>query len=426
MLENLKRLFQTDVFKNFAKLLSGTTLAQAIAFLIYPLVTRLYLPEEVGIFGTYMALAGAIGAIATAKYEQAIMLPAKTKDGFHVLLISLFSTLTISFLLFLIIVLFFPFLAGIKIIYDLNTWTYLLPVSVLLAGFMKSFIMWANRRKYFWDIASNNIFQTSLNAAFRLGFGFAGFSTGGLIGGTLIGNGLTSAILSVKMLTKDHLKRFPVSIKKLKYWAIHYINFPKFELLHSLVNNLSGNLPVLFFSTYFSAESAGFYFLGFNVVFRPLSLISASIEQVLSQRIISKYNESKPFTGEIYSILKGLFLMAILPFILFALFTPAIFSIAFGEEWTEAGRYVQILLPWLFMVLLAGPFSFIPSVFYKQRKAMLIEIIYFIMRILALIIGIVNKDLYLALLLFGITGFVILSYKLFWYLSLIHKNTVRE
>ena len=166
--------------------------------------------------------------------------------------------------------------------------------------------------------------------------------------------------------------------------------------------------------------------MGFNVVFRPLSLISASIEQVLSQRIIAKYNEAKPVRGEIFSILKGLFILAILPFILFALFTPAIFSIAFGEEWTEAGQYVQILLPWLFMVLLAGPFSFIPNVFYKQRKAMIIEIIYFIMRILALIIGIVNKDLYLALILFGITGFVILSYKLFWYLALIHKYTVRE
>ena len=422
MLRNLKHIFRQEVFKNFATLLSGTTLAQVIALLSYPLITRLYTPEEMGVFGTYMVLAGIIGEMATAKYEDAIMLPAKPKDGFHILVLSLIITIIISIFFTVFIILIFPMLVKIQFVAELGHWTYLIPLSILTGGIMKSFIKWANRRKYFQTIASNNLFKSGFNSAFKVGFGAAGLKTGGLIGGAILGNGIASTIITSKMLQKDKLRNYPLSKRKIKYWAKHYINFPKFQMLHGLVNNLSGNLPTLFFANYFTTASAGFYFLGFTVVFRPISLFSNAVEQVISQRIIAKNNENLPIKSEVYDFLKSLFLLGILPFTVFALFTPEIFTFLFSSNYTESGEYVQILIPWLFMVYLVSPMSFIPDMYYRQRKAMTIEMIYFILRVTALAVGIINSNIYLTLLLFSLTGFLVLGYKLIWYLLLIHKN----
>ncbi|MGM0647319.1 MAG: lipopolysaccharide biosynthesis protein [Bacteroidota bacterium] len=422
----LNKFIKYQGLKSFATLLSGTTLAQLIALLIYPLITRLYGSDDMGVFGTYMTLAAALGVLATAKYEQAIMLPKTHLQGYHVLVLSLMCTLFISLGLLVIILVFAPLLSNITLVAELNYWLYVLPLSVFFAGLMKSMVMWANRKKYFKAIAANNIYQSSFGSAFKLGLGMLGYQSAGLITGTIAGNGITALILTRKMIRKDQLLHLKISLKKVKYWSRHFINFPKYELPQGVINTLSGNLPVLFFASYFSTTAAGFYFLGFNVVFRPLSLISGAVEQVISQRLIAMNNEKKPIAREAINTLKILFGIAVIPSILFGLFTPQIFSFVFSESWTEAGKYVQILMPWLFLVYLAGPFSFIPNMYYQQRKAMNIEFIYFVLRVISLIIGIVNQDLILALILFSIAGFIVLTYKLFWYFALIRKNQIRD
>ena len=47
---NIKRILQSDLAKNSAKLLSANVIAQAIGLLVYPILTRLYLPADFGLF----------------------------------------------------------------------------------------------------------------------------------------------------------------------------------------------------------------------------------------------------------------------------------------------------------------------------------------------------------------------------------------
>ena len=420
--KRLHILFKSDFLRNAATVLSGSALAQIIPFVVYPLITRLYEPAELGVFGTYMTLAGAFAVISAARYEYAIMLPSRKQDAFHILILAIGIALILSVTIEILLLVLFPLLTSIKAVSEIGNRVFLIPVSVLFAGFFQSFTFWANRRKHFKNMAFSNIFQSAATSLSKLLLGIFGMKSGGLIIGNISGRGMSSAMLVIQMAVKDGLRHFPVSIKKIRYWAHHYKNFPRYDLAHALVNTLSGNLPILLFTSYFSSAAAGFYSLGISIAFRPLNVFSNAMEQLLSQRIIAKHNDHIPIYADIKKIVRFFILIGVVPFIVFGIFTPQIFDIVFGSKWIEAGHYVRLLLPWLFCVYLVTPLSFIPNIFYRQKKAMIINFFYFGLRLIGLIGGIASGSIYLAVALFSLAGCFIQGYNLWWYLRLVKRN----
>ncbi|MBW6497321.1 MAG: hypothetical protein K0B09_02945, partial [Bacteroidales bacterium] len=110
------------------------------------------------------------------------------------------------------------------------------------------------------------------------------------------------------------------------------------------------------------------------------------------------------------------------PFALLAIFAPAVFRLVFTEEYLLAGRFLQVLSPWLFAVFLTSPLSFVPELFFHQKKAMIIDIVLLVLRFLALWAGIWQQNLWLSLWLFSGVSFVVVTYCLFWYLSLARRH----
>ena len=74
MIKNLKP--KSEFSKNVLTLMTGTTIAQAIPIAISPILTRIYSPEDFGVFVLYTAIVSLVTAISTGKYELAIMLPS--------------------------------------------------------------------------------------------------------------------------------------------------------------------------------------------------------------------------------------------------------------------------------------------------------------------------------------------------------------
>ena len=60
---------------NVATIVTGTAIAQIIAILATPIVTRFYGPEAFGLFALFSSVAGIFTIIACLRYEPAIMLP---------------------------------------------------------------------------------------------------------------------------------------------------------------------------------------------------------------------------------------------------------------------------------------------------------------------------------------------------------------
>ena len=59
---------KSDFIKNILELATGTSIAQFIPILISPILTRIYTPEDFGLFALFIAITVMFGSIANGKY----------------------------------------------------------------------------------------------------------------------------------------------------------------------------------------------------------------------------------------------------------------------------------------------------------------------------------------------------------------------
>ena len=69
---------------NILTLMVGTTLSQAVPIAIMPILTRIYTPEDFGLYAIYGAIITILGTIASGRYELAILLPDKDEDAINI------------------------------------------------------------------------------------------------------------------------------------------------------------------------------------------------------------------------------------------------------------------------------------------------------------------------------------------------------
>ena len=107
MLKIFRNIIPKSSFtRNVLTLMSGTTIAQAIPLAISPILTRIYSPEDFGEVETIMKLAGVFIAIAGLRYEMAIVVEENPTQAKDLLRLSLFLNFAMSFIIFIIILLF--------------------------------------------------------------------------------------------------------------------------------------------------------------------------------------------------------------------------------------------------------------------------------------------------------------------------------
>ncbi|MGN1239473.1 MAG: oligosaccharide flippase family protein, partial [Paludibacteraceae bacterium] len=75
MKEQIRKIARSELVRNSAKLLSANVIAQAIGLLVYPILTRLYSPEDFGLLNLFLSIGGVLVLLSTAEYQYAIVLP---------------------------------------------------------------------------------------------------------------------------------------------------------------------------------------------------------------------------------------------------------------------------------------------------------------------------------------------------------------
>ncbi len=405
-----------------ATLVSGTSFVQVIAILIYPVLSRIYTPEDFGLFGLYMSIVSISAIVATGKYEMAIMLPKKDNDAFNLLGFLALLAIAVSLLILLVVVFFNAQVSHILGNEQIASWLWFIPLSTLLVALFQGLKFFSNRNKKYRLITIANMGQSLINSTGKIAIGPFVQGPAGLMTGTILGQLGGFLVFVVKVYKNIKSIKSGMSWTRMKQLAREYSLFPKYNMLQGVLNNFSSAIPVFVFNSYFTASIAGFYSVGYALLYRPLSLITTAFFQVLSQRIINMYNKGEHIYPDIRKFLLRLLQLVVVPFILVAIFAPAVFRVVLGPEWEEAGKYTQIIVPWLFLTSLTLPLSFIPDMFRRQRKAMILDAIKFTVRITGMIIGVVQKDVYLGLLLFSLSSTFMIMYSLLWYLSLVRKS----
>jgi len=408
-----------ELIKNSATLLSANAISQGIAFAVLPVIARLYSPDELGILALFLGIEGLLSVIANGKYDSAIVLSKSKSMAANTFNLCFLINAVFSLLILIVLLLGSHSILSILHYESLEGVIYYLPFFVFIVAFAQASIFWFNYNKRFALTARYTLWQGLINNVLKVGSGFLKAGLMGLVWANLSSHFIS--ILSCFTRKETWNQLFHFNKKEILVAASEHRKFPLYTLPHTFINMVSGNLPILLLSGYFGMAEIGLFSMGITIGFRPINLLSSSLDQVISQSMAERINKQEPIWTSLIQSIKKILLIVTPLFILAFFLSPLVLRYFLGERWEQSALYIQIMIPWLIISLFTASLSSIPPIFGKQRIALIIEIIYIVARLISLIIGIYIQNFVWAIILFSFVSAVVLMAQLTWYLLLVKK-----
>ena len=373
---------QGGFLKSVSVLVGGTAFAQMIGLLCLPLLTRLYSPNDYSILGIYVAIVSIFAVISCFRFEIAIPIPEKDEEAKSLLFISLLSNIFTILFLYLILLLVYPLIKNLHIIRQLSIWIWFIPLGVFLSGLYSALQYWSSRRKRFKEIAHTRMTQAVLGNGASL---IVGITTGGfwgLIFGQLLN--FSGGFLRLANSTYHDLKIIKKTLP-LKDVLYKYRDYPKYSTFEALANISAIQLPLIIIASFVVGAEVGYLMLAMKILGIPMGLIGRAMSQVYLSHAPEFYKKKQLYRYTV-DILKKIFKLIVIPFILLAMLSPYIFDFIFGENWSGLGKYILIMIPWYFMQILSSPVSMALHIIGSQKTALSLQVFGFVMRVGILII----------------------------------------
>lgn len=411
----------SDFAKSVTTLVSGTVLSQLIVFALSPIISRLYTPEESASFSIYARIILFVSTIATARFESALALPKRNEHAFSLYRLIVQLVIISFFISILVSIIYVCF--GLK--KSDESFIYLMiPFGFAPLCMMNIGNGWAMRLGQFKEISRvrmlNSLSMNVSNVFFGwLGLGYKGLILGYIIGVTLPGAWFTRKYHLLKLKYKDFTIRKRKSVIGKKY-----IEFPKVNLPHALMDITRELLIVYFILLFFNKNVLGSYDFSFKMLKLPLTVIGGAIGQVYFQKIASKKNNGESLFEITIQTMRNLFFISIIPFSVLYIWGEELFSFVFGQEWALAGKYSEMMAPWLMMNLIVSPVSQLPVVLGKIKAFFWVGLIGSILLISFLSAPYFNNGLTFETLIIYInwTQFIFLFIVMIWFVKISKTN----
>jgi O-antigen/teichoic acid export membrane protein len=383
-----------NIFTN----ITGTAIAQLIPILVSPILTRIYSPQDYGVYGLFLSITALISVVATGRYEMAIMLP-RSDDDVKSLINLTFRIMAI--VLTFIVIIFFVFSYKLKNIlgYELSKYFFLFPIFIFLTSITQLVNYLLIREKKFKELASNKVISVIGSSGVQLIVGGLFASPVGLIFGGVIGNLLACLVVLGKGYLIRYYKFYKMPVKAV---AKEYRNFPIYDMPSSILNTVSLQLPIMAFSKFFDMAVTGYYAFVEKILFMPTNLISRSVFDVFKQKASEDYNKYGNCRIIFLKTLKFLSFSGLVPLVILLIGAPFLFSFIFGSEWAIAGKYAQILAPLVYVKFVASPLSYVFHITKKQRIDLCGQILYLIFSAISISIGVYYNNITFLLLMYTI------------------------
>ena len=412
---SLSSIVKSSGVRNFTKLLSANVVAQIIGLVVYPILTRMYAPEDFGLLNLFLSIGGVLAILSTAEYYYAIVLPKEEKDAEQVLGVGVLWLVTTTVLVGLSV----AFSKPISLLFkspNLASYYWLMPLYVFAMGAWNLLNYWYIRHKDYNPISRYQVSQNVLSAGGKLGMGWGGVLQGGMIYSVVVAP-LISLLSSWVVARKTLLPAWRrISWRGVREQGQVYRNFPCFVLPRSFVNMLAGQMPVLLLTPFFGGEAVGFLSLAILLGYTPIGTITRAIYQVMYQHTMEQVHEQKPI-GQIFrKFILSASAIIIPVFVGLWFVLPQLTAWLLGAEWHVSGEYIRWMLPWLYVSLLSCSINYLFDVFMKQKWGLFFEVMLAVMRVAGLCIGVWAGNFMLAIMCYSFFTALALVAQIIWML----------
>lgn len=366
-------------------LLAGGALAQALPLLLGPWLTRLYRPEDFGLYHLFAAVAANAAVVACARYEFA--LPMAGDEGEATALRALcLRLLAASVAISAAAALGWALWAGVL-------WPLWLPAAVGALGLVSLATLNATRAQRFRGLAIARVVQHGGGA---LGQVAAGLLQAGVTG--LVVVPIAAALAAVAALGWPG----PARAARAQWQAVAraHRSFPILNTPHAFLGALQDTLALALVAGSLGPAAAGAWGLALRYLKAPATLVGGAVSQALYPRLAalggvpaSAAAGAEPIgctaAGRAL-VLRTMALLALLATPLVAALWwlgPRLFTWAFGPDWVAAGELARALALYIGLHFVASPLGVVTMAWQAQAWALKLALVGQVLFVAALAAG---------------------------------------
>lgn len=344
------------------------------------------------------------------------MLPKKDEEAANLLGLSVCFVFVISVLTGLPVLFAGDLIAELFNAPNLRQYLWLISPAVFLGGLFTALNHWNSRTKHFGRLSVARVLSSTVSQTTKIGSGFAGFVSGGvLIVTKIFGMLVSTGALFVQIWRTDQvLFKEKIRFKDIIAGLLRYKDFPIYSVWSALLIGVSQQFPFWILAFYFSTNVVGSFALGRNVIMLPLTMVGSSITMVFFQKSAEALHREGELSELVDRVFKRLIIFGGFILFLLGLIGEDVFIVAFGSRWSEAGVYTQILALWMFSSFITSPLSNIFYVLEKQAAFLLATAITCSLQAMSLTVGSLSGDPRIALALFSGVSTVTTLIVCFW------------
>ncbi|MCY7294387.1 lipopolysaccharide biosynthesis protein [Alteromonas sp. a30] len=404
-----------SLLSSVVKLASGNVAAQIIPFVALPFLARLYSPQDFGHLAFFMALCTFLSILMALRFDVALVSVSEAKQ--KMALLSAGRRMAIFLACCIFIILSIALLAGIVN----QHYGWFLPVSALALAIHNLHVGWLNANEHYSAISGFLVLRALLWVGIagawpfvlpevELGIVYAFAASYILV--SVIEYCFIAVLTSATALEKVSVIQVVKAFK----------DFPKFNLPHALLSNVNASAPAYVLQFFGLTQILGQFSQTNRLIMTPWHMVSNALYRVLYQHCAKTLQSEHPNLSKVGKLWGGYSAVAIVfYFILYFIATP-LFILVLGEQWREAGRVAQIMMPWFALRTITGVLAFMPILREKQHIALIFEMFYTGAMIASLGLGAVLYDGLTALSWFSWVGTFFVLIQLSWYLGLIKSK----
>lgn len=397
------KILRSDFSKNVLTVLSGSSVALAIALLLSPLLSRFFSPEQFGYLAVYASLAAIGSVFASLRFELTIVLAPTDRKAYYLVLLAFGLTFIFSLGFIVLsgaVALMAPSLISQHI--PLFVIFPMLTVGIFLTTANQILTSWGTRRKSYKGISQARVIQALTLCSGQVSLGALSVSAFGLV----LGHAFGAACMMAKLVREytAEFRRFwhTASFKRVLAIARRYKDFPRFMVIGQLANVVSGQAPVILLAFLYDSHAVGLYSLPERVLVMPCAFIAASIGEVYRQEAAATFNKTGNCRAVFLKTAKKLAILGAIPAIVAMVASPLVFPIVFGEAWEEAGRIAAVLGALVFFQTVVSPLSYTVLLTKMYR----IDLIWQVVRLAVVAVGIWMGYYFLNSLFFSVVFLV--------------------
>jgi O-antigen/teichoic acid export membrane protein len=360
--------------KSVAALFSGTVLAQAIPFLLAPVIARLYDAEQFAVFGTLLAVFNILNVLAAWRYDQAIVLPASNAQAGDLVKGAVLLVMGTSVLAAVVLLFFGARLEQTRGLIGLQHLAGALVVLTFLGGVQLVLLQWLLRQRAFPVIARQKVLQSVAVTSLTLLFGWLSWRNG-LVSGYVLG-WLVYTMATLWIV----LRQFPLGkgwdLLRMRHALSAYRDWPLHNAWPAVLNAAASGMAVIFMVAYYDVKVVGEHNFARQYLLVPISMVSVALGQVLFERTATRVRERLSIQADLKRVTWFLVGLALLIALVVTLFGEFLFATILGEQWRYAGRIAGILI-WGYVAQLVGsPLGSQLIAMGKVKAAMLFPVFY--------------------------------------------------